>query len=276
MSIPRRDPRPFQIAALALLVGMGVWRLGFELRLPIVAAIAVTALVTQWLCCRYWARIPFEYKSALISALSLTLLLRTESVLLAGAAGFLAIASKFFIRVGGKHLFNPANFALVACTVPFAGAWISPGQWGSAALYLVVIAGVGLLVLNRVGRYDVTLAFLATYIGGLFARALWLGDPLTIPWHQMQSGALLIFAFFMISDPKTTPDSRKARIAFGAVVAALALIFQFVFYEPLGLIYALVLCAPAVPLLDRLLPALRYRWSSRAAAFPISIKGDLS
>ena len=40
----------------------------------------------------------------------------------------------------------------------------------------------------------------------LLARAFWLGDPLAIPLHQMQSGSLLIFAFFMISDPRTTPD----------------------------------------------------------------------
>lgn len=275
MTIARRDPRPFQIAALTMLVAMGIWRLGFELRPAIVAAIAGTALATQWLCSRYVARIPFEYKSALITALSLTLLLRTESILFAAAAGLLAIGSKFFIRVGTKHIFNPANFALVACTVPFGAAWISPGQWGSAALYLVVIAGAGLLVLNRVGRYDVTVAFLAAYVGGLFARAIWLGDPLTIPWHQMQSGALLIFAFFMISDPKTTPDSRVGRIAFGVAVAALALILQFGFYQPLGLIYALVLCAPAVPLIDQLLPAIRYRWSVRAA-LPTTLKGDLS
>jgi len=41
-----------------------------------------------------------------------------------------------------------------------------------------------------------------------------LGEPMTIPFHRLESGSLLLFTFFMISDPKTTPDSRIGRIAF--------------------------------------------------------------
>ena len=59
-----------------------------------------------------------------------------------------------------------------------------------------------------------TLAFLAFYAGAPLGRALWLGEPLAIPLHRLESGALLLFTFFMISDPKTTPDSRAGRILF--------------------------------------------------------------
>ena len=88
---------------------------------------------------------------------------------------------------------------------------------------------------------------------------------MTIPLHQLQNGALLIFAFFMISDPKTTPDSAGGRILYGIVVAAIAFVIRFAFYEPGGPIYALILCAPLVPLIDTLWRGKRYRWARPAA-----------
>ena len=104
--------------------------------------------------------------------------------------------------------------------------------------------------MTRAARADVTLAFLAFYVGLLFTRALWLGDPLTIPLHQIESGALLIFAFFMISDPKTTPDSRTGRIIYALLVALAALYVQFGFFRPNGPLWGLIACAPLVPLID--------------------------
>jgi enediyne biosynthesis protein E5 len=115
-------------------------------------------------------------------------------------------------------------------------------------------------VVTRAARADVTLVFLACYIGLVFARALWLGDPMEIPVKQMRSGALLLFAFFMISDPKTTPDSRMGRVIFAAAVAALAFLLQFGLYVPQGIIYALALMAPLTIILDRILPGQHYQW----------------
>jgi Na+-translocating ferredoxin:NAD+ oxidoreductase RnfD subunit len=80
---------------------------------------------------------------------------------------------------------------------------------------------------NSGGRADVTLAFLASWLSILFGRSLWLGEPLAIPIHRLQNGALLIFAFFMIPDPKTTPNSRTGRIVFAFLVAFGAGVIQF-------------------------------------------------
>lgn len=106
-----------------------------------------------------------------------------------------------------------------------------------------------------------TLAFLTFYIGLLATRALWLGDPLTIPLHQIESGALLIFAFFMISDPRTTPDSRTGRVVFALCVVLAGLYVQFGLFKPNGPLWGLIVCGPLVPLLDRLFPGIRYDWS---------------
>ncbi|HLE85693.1 MAG TPA: hypothetical protein VJG13_15225, partial [Thermoanaerobaculia bacterium] len=201
-----RDPRHYQIAVLASLLAWGLFGLDLEVRPEVAAAIVATALGVQWLGGRAAGLARFDPRSALISALSLTLLLRTASPALAGLAAALAISSKFVIRgPGGKHVFNPTNFGIAAVLLLSDRAWVSPGQWGSAALAAFAVACAGLLVVRRAERSDVTWAFLAAYGGLLLGRALWLGDPLGIPLHQVSNGAFLVFAFFMISDPKTTP-----------------------------------------------------------------------
>src|SRR5207244_7615799 len=111
------------------------------------------------------------------------------------------------------------NFALVAMIVTARDVWVSPGQWGSGIVFAFLLASAGGLVVNRAARADVTLAFLACYAGLLVGRSLWLGEPLAIPMHRLENGALVLFSFFMISDPKTTPDSRLRRILFASMVA---------------------------------------------------------
>ena len=209
---------------------------------------------------RVFFRLPhFDPRSALISGLSLCLLLRSDSWIVLVAAGSVAVLSKFAFRWNGKHIFNPTNFAVALC-IALNWAWIAPAQWGSATWFAFLLVCLGGLVVTRAERADIVLVFLASYIGLLFVRALWLGDPLTIPFKQMQSGALLLFTFFMISDPKTTPDDRRGRILLAFLVALGAFAFQFQLYNPRGLIYALVLLMPLTVLLDRLFPARAYQW----------------
>ena len=95
----------------------------------------------------------------------------------------------------------------------------------------------------------------------LTGRAIWLGDPLEIPLHHLQNGALLIFAFFMISDPKTTPNTAIGRIIYGSIVASIAFVIQFVLYQPNGPILALIMSAPLVPIIDYLTSGRKYQWT---------------
>ncbi|NOQ12904.1 MAG: hypothetical protein GQ583_00280 [Methyloprofundus sp.] len=64
----------------------------------------------------------------------------------------------------------------------------------------------------------------------------------------------------MISDPKTIPNSRLGRFIFAATVAVLAVYIQFYCFNPVGLMYALIICAPLTPLLDIVLPSEKYQW----------------
>ena len=256
------DPRNYQISVLSSLILLGLFHYGFHLPWWHVAGCVGATLTTQFFADKIIKR-PFDPRSPLISALSLTLLLRTGSVTLSIAAGVIAIASKYIIRWRGKHIFNPANFGLVILSLGFSAAWISPGQWGQATLFALLLLALGGVVTGKAKRWDVSLSLLGSYAALIFGRALWLGDPLAIPTHQMQSGALLIFAFFMISDPKTTPDSRLGRVIFAGFVATVGFSIQFALYNAAGIILALILCAPLVPLIDHLLPAGRYQWPTQ-------------
>jgi Na+-translocating ferredoxin:NAD+ oxidoreductase RnfD subunit len=260
------DPRHYQIAVLSGLLVYGILALDFEVDARIAGVIVASALAAQALGGRLAGLPRFDPRSALISALSLCLLLRTGSPALAAAAATLAIGSKFVLRARGKHIFNPSNFALVAMLATTDRAWVSPGQWGSAALLAFALAGLGGLVVRRAARSDVTWAFLAAWVAVVAGRAAWLGDPPAIPLHQLASGAFLVFAFFMISDPKTTPDSRPGRIVYAILVAAGAGFVQFALFRTNGLLWSLAAAAPLVPLIDRLLPAERYRWRPPAEA----------
>ena len=253
------DPRLYQIAALSSLLVYGLLRLDLEVSLPRAALILATALVTQYACARVWRLPAFDPRSALISGLSLCLLLRTPYALVAAAGAGLAIAGKFVIRIRGKHVFNPTNFALVLLLLT-GQAWASPGQWGSAAVLGFFVVCLGGLVVNRAARSDVTLAFLIAYGSLVVARSLWLGEPMAIPLHRLENGALLIFSFFMISDPRTTPDHRAARVLFACVVALGAAYVQFRLFRNNGLLWSLAAASPLVPVLDRLWPGARHAW----------------
>ena len=261
-----RDPRLYQILILTSLLVYGVTRLDLEIPAGRALLLLGVAQLTQYACTRLWRLPAFDPRSALISGLSLCLLLRTNSWALASLAAAVTIAGKFVLRVRGKHVFNPTNFGIVALMLATGGVWVSPGQWGSAAFFAFLIACLGGLVVNRAARSDVTYAFLAFYLAILFGRALWLGQPMAIPLHQVESGAFLIFTFFMISDPRTTPDSRAGRVLFALLVALGAGYVHFVLYRPNGLLLSLFFLAPAVPLIDRLLPGSRYAWRRASPA----------
>jgi len=239
------DPRNYQIVALSAFILVGTTQLGFQIEFVNAVAIVCTALLAQR--CLFS---PGQAKSALISSLSLVLLLRTDVVLVAVIAALVAIASKKFLRLYGSHLFNPSAFALVVVTLVSSHGYISPGQWGALGLTAFAVIGMGLLVVTRAQRLDVALSFLLCYAAVVFLRGVYLGDPAAIAIHQLQNGALLLFSFFMITDPKTTPFNFYQRIAFGVAVALLTAIMQFYFYLSSAPIYALVVLAPLVPVLN--------------------------
>ncbi|MEO1136025.1 MAG: RnfABCDGE type electron transport complex subunit D [Pseudomonadota bacterium] len=266
-----KDPRHYQLLTLSALLAFGMASRAFDVSLAQVTGVFAAALFTQFLGGVMTAS-RFEPRSAMITALSLSLLLRSDALTPLMVAAAIAIGSKFMLRLYGKHIFNPANIGIVSMlllsqTIAPGAAWTTPGQWGTALWLAAALAGAGMLVTYRAARIDVPLIFLGAFAALLFARALWLGDPLSIPMLRLQNGALILFAFFMISDPKTTPDGAVARAVFAAGAALLAYVLSYHFYLSDGVFYALALMCIARPALEAVNPAPHYQWGD-ATNFP--------
>ncbi|NIV43173.1 MAG: hypothetical protein GWN11_03730 [Candidatus Dadabacteria bacterium] len=274
--INRLDPRIYQITILASLLVYGITELDFEVNLIRSLIILASVLSTQYLFTRFLNLGKFDPKSPLISGLSLCLLLRSDSIVLIILCAVITIASKYVLRWQGKHIFNPTNIGIVIMLLLFENTWVSPGQWGNAAFMGFLIACIGGLVVNRASRSDVTYAFMFFYTALICGRAIWLGDTLLIPFHQVQNGALLIFTFFMISDPKTTPDTRVGRILFALIVSLVAYYFQFVLFNTNALFYALAGSSLLVPIIDMLIKGKKYEWKKSSELQIIRIKEALS
>ena len=257
-----RDARHYQIAALSTLVVFNLGWIDFGARPANTVLALAAALLTQIVCSRLTG-VPIDLRSPLITGLSLSLLLRADEPWIHALAGVIAIGSKFVLRVDGKHIWNPAGFAIVVLLFTAGGhVWISPGSWGSGVWFAALLAFFAILVLGAARRSDIAIFFFGTHAALLFARALWLGDPFAIPLHQLQSGSLLIFTFFMISDPRTSPDSRLGRFIFAASVALVAHYMAFFMQMRPALYIALIALSPLILLIDRILPAQRFAWIS--------------
>jgi Na+-transporting NADH:ubiquinone oxidoreductase subunit NqrB len=255
----RIDPRVYQAAVQASLLVYGMLFLGFDVSPTRVALLLGFSVATQFVCSKLFRLPQFDPKSAINTGLSLCLLFRCGELPFAAGIAAASIASKFVIRWNGKHIFNPSNFGIVVALLSGCG-WVSPAQWGQFALFAFLVAAAGFLVVTRASRADISLAFLGTYAALVIGRAMWLGDPLTIPFHRLQNGSLILYGFFMISDPKTTPDSRIGRIIFAALVAWGAWYWQFRMFHINGLMYALAAVSLLTPLLDWLFPGPRFDW----------------
>ncbi|MBW4553377.1 MAG: RnfABCDGE type electron transport complex subunit D [Aphanocapsa sp. GSE-SYN-MK-11-07L] len=265
------DARFDQILFLLLFLGVGIATRDWTLRLGMIGAAIATCLITQaiaeWAICSRstdsplnWTDLKAKLPSALITSLGLSLLLRADHYSTICLASVLAISSKFLLRVQDKHVFNPGNFGIIGALLLTPDAWVSPGQWGAGGWYVLLFAGTGGLVLQKVGRWDTTAAFLGSYAGLEAGRNLWLGWTWDVWAHRLMSGSLLLFALFMITDPRTIPNARMARLIWAAAIALLTFVLRNIYFLPTALIWALFALAPFSFVLDACFPASRFTW----------------
>jgi Na+-transporting NADH:ubiquinone oxidoreductase subunit NqrB len=278
-----KDIRDAQILFLCLFLVLGIGTRDWTLRPEWIAVIIATCLSTQWilsLVIDRWSLVggwwlietnnnqqptnnnqqTTNIRSPLITALGLCLLLRADHWTTIALAAVVAIASKFVFKVGDKHFFNPANFGIISALVLTPDAWVSPGQWGEDWWYGLLFAGTGGLILKRVGRWDTTAAFLGVYATLEAIRNFWLGWTWDVYWHRLMSGSLLLFALFMVTDPRSIPNARMGRVVWAACIAILTFILRNYFYLSTAVFWALFALAPLTVLFDTLWQAPRFGW----------------
>ncbi|WP_053332730.1 RnfABCDGE type electron transport complex subunit D [Candidatus Jidaibacter acanthamoebae] len=251
-NIKKIDVRSYQMAAQVLFLTLGIYFLDFDINYFNVFITMLSTIFTQYICCLFFKQ-RFEAKNAVITGLSLSLVLRSNDLVIFILAGVVAILSKFIIRFNNRHIFNPAIFGLISVLLFSNSAWISPGQWGTLSWVLALLIIIGLFVAVKSNRLDVALAFISTYIVLTGVRGFWLNEPLNLIFYQFENGAAFLFTFFTISDPKTTPQTSSKRIVFGIIAGVWAMILRYYFYNPYYIVYSLALTSGMILLIKIIL-----------------------
>lgn len=283
-----RDARVFQFGFQTLLLLTGMFIRRFSISWAQVALTFSVCLLVQALCLRALDLKGVGYKSALITAFGLSFFLRADSLWVHPLAAAIAILSKFLIRFRGKHIFNPSNFGVVVALLALPGTWSAPGQWGYGFLMAAWCIALGAVVVLRAQRNDISWTFLLFYLGLVAAHVGVKGLEWKAWWLQI-NGGLLVFTFFMISDPMTIPNNRRGRVVHAGLVALATYLFQFPFYQVVAglwqesfgalisgaisiqfhgyaLLLALFLFSPLVPLWDRFWGGQKYHWGGGGRA----------
>lgn len=169
--------------------------------------------------------------SAHISGLAVSMLLyANERLVVLAFATVTAIAAKALFRVpvgsGSRHVFNPSNFGITVTLLLFPWVGIAPPYAFTENLYGVgdwilpaVIVGSGTLLNARfTGRLPLIAAWLAVFVLQALVRSLAFGTPVAAALLPMTGTAFILYTFYMVTDPVTTPSSRRGQVLFGAAV----------------------------------------------------------
>jgi Na+-translocating ferredoxin:NAD+ oxidoreductase RnfD subunit len=312
-----RDPRLHLAAVIVSLQVLG--QVAFEFRLSI--AQILVALVT---CAVLEVGIAFRRQkvimwpaSALLTGNGVAFILRVPGTehgdwwsmhgwwVFAGTAA-VALLSKYLIQFRGRHVFNPSNIGLVLCFLLLGPEWADPLEfwWGPMSLWmalaLVIIVVGGLAILSRLRLLEIAVGFWLAFAAGLAVLAA-SGHEMTARWHLgpisgwefwkvlVFSPEILVFLFFMITDPRTIPESGRGRRAYAAGIGLLAVLLiapqTTEFATKVAVLGALALVCAARPLalllrsrarsLDGLLARADGRGAPRSAVGALALLGAM-
>lgn len=258
-----KDPRFFQIVFLSLFLLFGLTILHWEYSLIPLLSIFAMVIALQAGAIYHFKIDKSSIQSALISGLGLALLLKANETSTYILAATLSIASKFIIRYKGKHIFNPVNFGIITSILISNDAWISPGQWGNEAMYLFGIGIFSWLVLLKVNQLVNSIAFLGSlFIINFIYLHLYLEWPMDFVLHKFTSGSLLLFSFFMITDPRTTPNHTFSKIIWAISIAIISFILTQFYHINSSPFWVLFIVSPLTPFIDSLTHKKQFSWKS--------------
>jgi ferredoxin-NADP reductase len=187
-----------------------------------IALLLAVSLVTNAIFSRTF-NVPANVESAYITALILSLIITPIHSLGEVAfmfwAAVLAMASKYMLAPGGKHIFNPAAFAvaLTYLTVNQTASW-----WVGTGAMLPYVLPAGLLLTRKLGRFELVLSFLAAAFGITFLVDVFTGANILSEFQKIiLTSPILFFAFVILTEPLTTPPTQRLRLIYGVLVGLL-------------------------------------------------------
>src|SRR5258706_2400617 len=164
------------------------------------------------------ANVESIYISALILALIITPVQSLNDFWFLLWASVLAMASKYIVAIKGRHLFNPVAFAVA---VTYFTSNQSASWWvGNSTLLPLVLIG-SLLIIRKIGRTDIVVSFLVTALAVTTLTSLISGNFVATMQNVILYSPLVFFSGIILTEPLTTPPTRRLRIYYGALVCLL-------------------------------------------------------
>lgn len=133
---------------------------------------------------------------------------------------------------------------------------------GRDTILIFVMAVLGSMLLLRVRVFMMSLVFLAAYVGSYLLYGVYMGDPLAVNLLVVESGGIYLFAFFMLSDPKTSPDAKPSKIIYAVSIAVIAAAVELFAFWPTAVFHALCIVCLFVPLLNRIFEGEAFLWDN--------------
>ncbi len=249
-----RDPRLHVAAVLLTLQVLGQTVLNFRLSVAQILICLATGALIEFGYGFFKDKTIMWPASGLLTGNSTAFILRVPGTshgdwwsthgiwIFIGVVAF-SMASKYLIRWRGRHIFNPSNLGLVLAfvilgpqyTEPQDLWWIPMGPW-MIVTYTILIGG-GLYIAWELKLLGLELGYMAAFAAFAALALLPVPDHCMIAsWYAtpmcgeqlwqilVTSPEVLIFAFFMIPDPRTVPDGQAGRFVFGVLVAFLSVV----------------------------------------------------
>ena len=231
-----------------------------------------TSIIAELILGRVFTQKWPHLASAYISGISVGILLRSPAYWPYVVCALLAITSKYVLRFKGRHLWNPSNFGICAMLFLASDAVATLSiQWGNNLGAMLVIWALGSAIIWRLRRFHICAVYVVSFLLLSVLRARitddpWLSEvsPITGPEYQL-------FIFFMITDPKTTVQSKLGQCIVAFSVAAVEMLFRLEqsIYAPL---YALFFVGPCAMLLEMWINARRAATGPSIALNPSSAR----
>jgi Na+-translocating ferredoxin:NAD+ oxidoreductase RnfD subunit len=245
-----RDPRLHLAAVIVSLQVLGQVAFDFRLSIAQILVAILTSAVLEVAIAFRRQHVLMWPASALLTGNGVAFILRVpgtehgdwwsmHGAWIFAATSAVALLSKYVITFRGRHVFNPSNFGLVPCFLLLGPEQADPLEfwWGPLSPALVValalIVAGGLAILRRLHLTEIAVGFWLAFAAGIGVLAA-SGHEMTAAWHVgpiegldfwwtlVSSPEILVFLFFMITDPRTIPETRAGRRAYAVGVGLLA------------------------------------------------------
>jgi hypothetical protein len=276
-----RDPRLHLAGVIVSLQVLGQVAFDFKLSIAQILVALVTSAVLEIAIAFRRQHVLMWPASALLTGNGVAFILRVPGTehgdwwsmhgwWIFAATAAVALLSKYVITFRGRHIFNPSNFGLVPCFLLLGPEHADPLEfwWGplspALVLALVLIVAGGLAILGRLHLTEIAVGFWLAFAAGLAVLAA-SGHAMTAAWHVgpiegwdfwwtlVSSPEILVFLFFMITDPRTIPAGKTGRRAYAVGVGLLATLliapFTTEFAAKVAVLGALFLVCAARPAL---------------------------